>query len=156
MSRIVSILLCVGWLSSIALAVEPTWKAGVAKSVITPKEPIWMAGYGSRTKPAEGALHDLYVRVLALEDAGGRRVHYPIDNYLQERAMWIEYRGIRVINHHRPMSTYLRALLGAGLVLTHFDEPEASPDAPASRARSYARAPWFLVMEWLKPPARGR
>ncbi len=70
--------------------------------------------------------------------------------------MWIDYRGIRVVNHHRPMSTYLRALLGAGLTLTHFDEPEASPDAPASRAAAYARVPWFLVMEWLKPPTGGR
>jgi SAM-dependent methyltransferase len=91
-----------------------------------------------------------------VKDAVGRRVHYPIDNYLQERAVWIEYRGIRVVNHHRPLSTYLRALLGAGLVLTHFDEPAASPDAPASRAARYARVPWFLVMEWLKPPAGGR
>ena len=73
MLRSVSILLCVGWLGSLAMAAEPTWKAGVAKSVITPKEPIWMAGYGGRTKPAEGTLHDLYVRVLALEDASGRR-----------------------------------------------------------------------------------
>jgi hypothetical protein len=91
-----------------------------------------------------------------IKDAGGRRVHYPIDHYLQERAMWIEYRGIRVVNHQRPLSTYLRALLGAGLVLTHFDEPAASPDAPAARAAGYARVPWFLVMEWLKPPAGGR
>jgi len=90
-----------------------------------------------------------------IKDTDGRRAHYPIDNYLQERAMWIEYRGIRIVNHHRPMSTYLRALLGAGLVLTHFDEPRASADAPASRAAAYARVPWFLVMEWLKPlPSR--
>ena len=88
-----------------------------------------------------------------VKDADGRRLHYPIDNYLQERAMWIEYRGIRVVYHHRPMSAYLRALLGAGLVLTHFDEPAPSTDAPASRAARYARAPWFLVMEWLKPSA---
>jgi len=86
-----------------------------------------------------------------VKDAGGRRVHYPIDNYLQARAMWIEYRGIRVVNHHRPLSTYLGALLGAGLVLTHFDEPAPSRDAPVSRASGYARVPWFLVMEWLKP-----
>ena len=91
-----------------------------------------------------------------IKDAAGRRVYYPIDHYLQERAMWIEYRGIRVVNHHRPLSTYLRALLGAGLVLTHFDEPAASADAPASRAGAYARAPWFLVMEWLKPAAGRR
>jgi hypothetical protein len=86
-----------------------------------------------------------------VKDADGRRLYYPIDNYMQERAMWIEYRGIRVVNHHRPLSTYLRALLGAGLVLTHFDEPAPTTDAPASRASVYARAPWFLVMEWLKP-----
>ena len=61
-----------------------------------------------------------------VKDGDGRRLYYPIDNYLQERAMWIEYRGIRVVNHHRPMSAYLRALLGAGLVLTHFDEPAPS------------------------------
>ena len=88
-----------------------------------------------------------------VKDGDGRRAYYPIDNYLEERAMWLEYRGIRVVNHHRPLSTYLRALLGAGLVLTHFDEPAASAAAPASRAARYARAPWFLVMEWLKPPA---
>ena len=28
------------------------FKAGVAARVITPAEPLWMAGYGSRTKPA--------------------------------------------------------------------------------------------------------
>ena len=86
-----------------------------------------------------------------VKDATGRRVYYPLDNYLQEREMWIEYRGIRVVNHHRPLSTYLRALLAAGLILTYFDEPAPSADAQGSRARSYSRAPWFLVMEWLKP-----
>lgn len=49
------------------------WKAGVAKSVITPKEPLWMAGYGGRTAPAEGAQHDLMIRVLVLEDEKGHR-----------------------------------------------------------------------------------
>ena len=32
-----------------------------------------MAGYGSRTAPAEGKQHDLMIRVLTLEDAAGRR-----------------------------------------------------------------------------------
>jgi neutral ceramidase len=49
------------------------WKAGTAKAVITPAEPMWMAGYGGRNKPAEGTLHDLYIRVLALQDANGHR-----------------------------------------------------------------------------------
>jgi len=56
-----------------ALGAKPTWKAGTAKTVITPKQPLWMAGYATRTHPADGTLHDLYMRVLALEDAAGRR-----------------------------------------------------------------------------------
>lgn len=50
-----------------------TWKAGTAKAVITPQRMIWMAGYGSRDKPAEGTLHDLWIKALAIEDADGRR-----------------------------------------------------------------------------------
>ena len=81
----------------------------------------------------------------------GDRLHYPIDHYLTERSMWIAYRGIRIKNHHRPMSAYMRALLGSGLHLVYFDEPRPSDDAPASRAASYRRVPWFHVMEWVKP-----
>ena len=54
-------------------AAEYTWKAGTAKAVITPPKPLWMAGYGGRTEPSQGKLHDLYIRVLALEDATGNR-----------------------------------------------------------------------------------
>ena len=86
-----------------------------------------------------------------IKNTDGRRLHYPIDNYLQERSMWIEYRGIRIRNHHRPLSTYLRVLLDADLRLVHFDEPSPVPETPPSRAASYRRAPWFLVMEWIKP-----
>ncbi len=53
--------------------VQAGWKAGIAKSVITPRQPMWMAGYGSRTASAEGAQHDLFVRVMALEDDRGHR-----------------------------------------------------------------------------------
>jgi SAM-dependent methyltransferase len=81
----------------------------------------------------------------------GRRLYYPIDNYLDERSMWIEYRGIRIRNHHRPMSTYMSALLGAGLRLSYFDEPSPSAAATPKKAEGYRRAPWFLVMEWVKP-----
>jgi len=51
---------------------EYGWKAGVAKAVITPAEPIWMAGYGARRKPSEGVRQDLHVKALALQDETGR------------------------------------------------------------------------------------
>lgn len=82
-------------------------------------------------------------------DADGRKAHFRIDHYLQERALWLEWKGIRILNHHRPLSTYMRLLLDQGLRLTFFDEPRPSADAPA-RAHDYVRAPWFLVMEWAK------
>ena len=50
------------------------WKAGVASVVITPEKDLWMAGYASRNKPAEGKETDLYGKALAIEDARGTRL----------------------------------------------------------------------------------
>jgi hypothetical protein len=48
------------------------WKAGVASVVITPKGPIWMAGFASRNKPSEGVWSDLRAKALALQDNTGK------------------------------------------------------------------------------------
>ena len=62
---------------SIAAADQPAnsngWKAGISRAIITPVEPIWLAGYASRTHPSEGILADLWVKVLAIEDAKGKK-----------------------------------------------------------------------------------
>lgn len=52
----------------------PAYKAGVAVKVITPNEPMWMAGYAARNKPAEGKTHDLHAKALCLEDSTGTRL----------------------------------------------------------------------------------
>lgn len=52
---------------------QAAWKVGLAAARITPGKPLWMAGYGGRDRPAEGKLHDLWVKVLALEAPDGRR-----------------------------------------------------------------------------------
>jgi hypothetical protein len=66
--------LVVAWLAGPLLAADqPLWKAGTARTEITPTQPLWMAGYGSRTKPAEGKEMSLWIKVLALEDARGHR-----------------------------------------------------------------------------------
>jgi hypothetical protein len=49
------------------------WKAGVASVIITPDQPIWMAGYGDRDRPAEGKIMDIWAKALALQDADGRK-----------------------------------------------------------------------------------
>ena len=86
-----------------------------------------------------------------VKSLSGKHLHYPVDNYLEERAVWIEYRGIRVVNHHRPLNAYMSALLAAGLHLSYFDEPAPVAEAPEPKATVYRRVPWFVVMEWVKP-----
>ena len=49
------------------------WQTGTAKAKITPSQPMWMAGYGSRNHPATGLLNDLWARALVLEDEHGTR-----------------------------------------------------------------------------------
>lgn len=70
------------WLIALALAVlgadpgltqEKTWKAGLGKIVITPEKAMWMSGYGSRDKPAQGKLTELWAKALVLEDPAGHR-----------------------------------------------------------------------------------
>ncbi len=58
---------------ALAQEAKPVWQAGVAKTVITPKQSMWMSGYGSRNKPAEGKVHDLWAKALILQDASGKR-----------------------------------------------------------------------------------
>lgn len=64
--------LCGTW--AIAAENEPTWKAGAADVVITPETNLWMAGYASRNRPADGKETDLYGKALALEDEQGTRL----------------------------------------------------------------------------------
>jgi hypothetical protein len=62
-------------LASHATAADaPAYKAGVASKVITPSGALWMAGYASRNKPAEGKHHELYAKALCVEDAAGTRL----------------------------------------------------------------------------------
>lgn len=60
--------------SSLAVADSaPNWTAGIAKKKITPAEPMWMSGYASRTRPAEGTLHELWAKALIVQDADGNQ-----------------------------------------------------------------------------------
>ncbi|MFO0870873.1 MAG: neutral/alkaline non-lysosomal ceramidase N-terminal domain-containing protein [Pirellulales bacterium] len=69
-----------GWLASCLsrgqaapAATAFPWQAGVARAIITPEQPVWLAGYGSKRSP-DGKLHDLWMKALALADPAGQRV----------------------------------------------------------------------------------
>jgi neutral ceramidase len=50
------------------------WKVGVASIKITPEEPVWLAGYASRTAPSNGVDTDIFAKALSLDDGRGGRV----------------------------------------------------------------------------------
>jgi hypothetical protein len=69
----VGVLLLDGLPAAAAAPAERGWKAGVARVKITPEKLMWMSGYGSRDKPAEGKLTDLWAKALVLEDPEGQK-----------------------------------------------------------------------------------
>ncbi len=50
------------------------FKAGVARIEITPKSSMWLSGYASRNKPAEGVRQKLWAKALAFDDGKTRTV----------------------------------------------------------------------------------
>ena len=59
--------------STCGRSAEMTWQVGLGRRVITPQTPVWLAGYGTQRVP-DGRIHDLWVKVLALQDPQGKRV----------------------------------------------------------------------------------
>ena len=49
------------------------WKAGVARTSITPTEPMYLSGFANRVVIAEGTAMDLQAKSLAIEDTSGAR-----------------------------------------------------------------------------------
>jgi neutral ceramidase len=56
-----------------AAVAADSWQAGVGRVRITPSGPVWMAGYGARTRECDATLQDLWAKALALVDPQGRR-----------------------------------------------------------------------------------
>jgi hypothetical protein len=50
-----------------------SWQAGAGREQITPAAGLWMTGYASRDRPADGTAQDLWVKALAFADPAGRR-----------------------------------------------------------------------------------
>lgn len=66
-------------LGVLALIIQPLaaqdarWKAGAAKTIITPEKAMWLSGYGGRTEPSQGKQTELWAKALVLEDARGNK-----------------------------------------------------------------------------------
>ncbi|MCH7944848.1 MAG: class I SAM-dependent methyltransferase [Armatimonadetes bacterium] len=88
-----------------------------------------------------------------LRDENGAKTIFPVDCYTFESGTKVSWRGIEVVNYHRPQAGYMRAFLAAGLILADYAEPLPDADAIAAcpEVADYLRVPVFTVMEWAKP-----
>jgi SAM-dependent methyltransferase len=85
-------------------------------------------------------------------DSEGNRTHYPIIDYLEERAQHVAWKGISILNYHRPLEAYMEAFLGAGLILRKYLEPAPSEEqVKENPAWVYDRkVPYVHAMLWEK------
>lgn len=78
LAGVVALVSCGGGLSAAeskpGAASTAGWKAAAAKLKITPDSLMWLAGYASRTRPADGVTLDLYAKALVLQDAAGTQL----------------------------------------------------------------------------------
>lgn len=56
-----------------SLLADTPYRFGTAKKVITPDEPLWMAGYAARKQACSAKQHDLWIKALAIQDADGNK-----------------------------------------------------------------------------------
>jgi SAM-dependent methyltransferase len=77
----------------------------------------------------------------------GEHVHYPVDRYLDEHSLWLEWAGIRIENFHRPLSAYMVGVSGKRACAEIFRRARCRIGRSGFRERHH-RVPWFVVMEW--------
>jgi SAM-dependent methyltransferase len=88
-----------------------------------------------------------------VRDEAGQKLYYPIDNYLEERAMIAAWKTIEIVNFHRPLSAYMAAFLGSGLILKAYEEPSPTPEEIERNPdwQHERRVPYVHAMLWQKP-----
>lgn len=82
----------------------------------------------------------------------GEFLHYPVDRYLEEWGERTSWKGIEIVNYHRPLSAYFDAFLTNGFHLRRFLEPGPTDEAIrlAPSLAENRRVPFFYVANWQK------
>lgn len=85
-------------------------------------------------------------------DEGGKRLHWPVDQYQQEGRRKTAWLAENVVKYHRTVATYLNTILDTGFHLTRVAEPQPTPQMLAERwdLQDEARRPMFLLLAAVK------
>ena len=78
-----------------------------------------------------------------VKDSDGNRLYRPVDEYMVRKSMRLSWKGIEIVNFHRPLSETLTTFFKIGFVLDRFIEP-LPPENHPWRAEEI-RAPNFQI-----------
>ena len=130
MIRITAGIVCLGISLSlltqgVAQEGKTSWKAGVAKAVITPEKSVWLAGYGSKRAP-DGKLHDIWMKSLALEAPDGKRAILVTSDFQgvpkeMSDAVFVQLKKKHNLERHQVMITFSHNHCGPRLGLDLVD-----------------------------------
>ena len=123
-------------LSYLSLVDIPDFRAGLREMarVMNPRGRLVIATISNVSSTSDGWI----------KDEAGSRLHKPVDRYMEDFAMELEWSGLKILNYHRPLSAVLSALFEAGLVMDGFHEP-LPPESSEWYANEF-RVPTFQVM----------
>lgn len=79
-----------------------------------------------------------------IKDYNGHKIYRRVDRYMEEFAIDVEWRDIKIRNYHRPLSYTLGLFLDQGFVLTRFVEPLPDPSDP--NYKDEHRVPTFQIL----------
>lgn len=87
------------------------------------------------------------------QDEKGQKLHVAVEEYFTERPNRLAWGGVSILNWHRPMQSYMQALISTGLVLESFIEPRPLQEDVIKHPRmeDEFKVPIFHVMRWAKP-----
>jgi SAM-dependent methyltransferase len=83
----------------------------------------------------------------------GTKLHFRLDNYLDETVREMPMCGVNIRNFHRTLSSYLNGFIESGFVLERIEEPVPSPEQLAAFPDNddMLRVPLFIIYLLRKP-----
>jgi hypothetical protein len=87
----------------------------------------------------------------------GTKLHFRLDNYLDESVRVMPLCGVQLSNFHRTLATYVNSFLAAGFVLEQIREPSPNAEqlARCPENEDLLRVPLFIIYFLRKPSSPG-
>ncbi|MBN9662476.1 MAG: class I SAM-dependent methyltransferase [Acidobacteria bacterium] len=112
----------------------------------------WLSNGGSFVFSVEHPIFSSLPEQQWCLDPQGRRLHWPVDRYLEEGIRHTSWMADDVVKYHRTSATYVNTLIQAGLQIVRLVEPAPTEEMLTEKPewRDECRRPMFLLISAVK------